>query len=105
MTIFGQISEDSDGEEGFFSTCFGYAFKISHARIEPLISSTWPFACTIRITSRAPHGRMQEMQHLMVFFMVFVCPLSLEYVGCPRGGRRERESYFFCGLAMSFCKK
>jgi hypothetical protein len=42
---------------------------ISLARIVPLISSTRPLECTIRITSRAPHGRMQEIQHLMVFFM------------------------------------
>lgn len=42
---------------------------ISLAVMVPLISSTWPLECTMRTTSRAPHGRMQEMQHLMVFFM------------------------------------
>ncbi|KAM7505979.1 hypothetical protein LguiB_004883 [Lonicera macranthoides] len=66
--MFGQIPP-SDGDDGFFNTCFGYALIISDALIVPLISSTRPFACTILITSRAPHGRMQDMQHLMVFFM------------------------------------
>lgn len=68
ITIFG-TQPSSDDEEGFFSTCLGWAFMISLARILPLISSTRPLECTMRITSSAPHGRMQEMQHLMVFFM------------------------------------
>lgn len=73
ITIFG-TQPSSDDEEGFFRTCLGWAFMISLAWIVPLISSTRPLQCTMRITSRAPHGRMQEMQHLMVFFMA---PLSV----------------------------
>ena len=68
ITIFG-TQPSLEEEEGFFRTCLGWAFMISLARIVPLISSTRPLECTMRITSKAPHGRMQEMQHLMVFFM------------------------------------
>ncbi|KAL0542747.1 hypothetical protein IC582_017824 [Cucumis melo] len=41
----------------------------SLARMEPAISWTWPSQWTILMTSREPHGSMQEMQHLMAFFM------------------------------------
>ncbi|MFS8026112.1 hypothetical protein Hanom_Chr16g01483121 [Helianthus anomalus] len=48
---------------------------ISSARIVPLISSTYPFECTIRITSSAPQGIMHEIQHLMVFFIYLLLQL------------------------------
>lgn len=87
ITIFG-THPSSDDEEGFFSTCLGCAFMISLARILPLISSTRPLECTMRITSSAPHGRMQEMQHLMVFFMA---PLSWNCRRKDKNRKTKRE--------------
>ena len=93
ITIFG-TQPSSDDEEGFFSTCLGWAFMISLALILPLISSTLPLQCTMRITSSAPHGRMQEMQHLMVFFMA---PLSWKQKKYRQREREREGSFLFYG--------
>ena len=60
----------------------------------------------MRITSSAPHGRMHEMQHLMLFFMAaaFLPFFSLCIGGGSAGtmskiliyGRRERDILGLC---------
>lgn len=93
MTILGTTAS-SEGEEGFLRTCFGLAFMTSEARMVPAISSTWPLQWTILMTSRDPHGSMQEMQHLMAFFMggaLDFC-LGFSWVLVSHKERREVEN-------------
>lgn len=58
-------------EHGLLNTWLGFSFKTSPAVIGRVISSTLPFKCTMRIKSRAPHGRTQAKQHLKLL------PISL----------------------------
>lgn len=51
-------------EVGLLRTWLGLALRTSPAVMGRVISSTYPFKCTIRIKSSAPHGRIHATQHL-----------------------------------------